>query len=46
LVGIPGCIYLFTTLPNLTIGLFFIWNLVGLGVYALFSRRSSVLAKA
>jgi len=45
IVGIPGCIYLFTTLPNLTIGLFFVWNLVGLGVYALFSRRSSLLAK-
>jgi len=45
IVGIPGCIYLFTTLPNLTIGLFFIWNLLGLVIYALFSRRSSLLAK-
>ena len=46
IVGIPGCLYLFTTLPNLTIGLFFAWNAVGLVVYALFSRRSAVLAKA
>ncbi len=43
-VGIPGCLYLFTTLPNLTIGLFFAWNAVGLVVYAVFSRRSAVLA--
>jgi len=46
LIGIPGCLYLFTTLPNLTIGLFLVWNVLGLLVYALFSRRSSVLAKA
>lgn len=44
-VGIPGCLYLFTTLPNLTIKLFFVWNAVGLVLYALFSRRSSLLAK-
>ena len=45
LIGIPGCLYLFTTLPNLTIGLFFVWNAVGLVIYALFSRRSAVLAQ-
>jgi APA family basic amino acid/polyamine antiporter len=46
LIGIPGCLYLFTTLPNLTIGLFFAWNALGLVIYALFSRRSAVLANA
>ena len=46
LVGIPGCLWLFTTLPKLTIELFFAWNAVGLVIYALFSRRSSLLAKA
>ncbi len=46
LVGIPGCIYLFTTLPNLTILLFFAWNALGLAIYALFSRHSSLLAGA
>jgi APA family basic amino acid/polyamine antiporter len=46
IIGIPGCLYLFTTLPDLTIKLFFAWNALGLVIYALFSRRSSVLAKA
>lgn len=46
LVGIPGCIWLFTTLSNLTIELFFAWNALGLVIYFLFSRRSSQLAKA
>jgi APA family basic amino acid/polyamine antiporter len=45
LIGIPGCIWLFTTLSNLTIVLFFAWNALGLVIYALFSRRSSLLAK-
>ncbi len=46
LVGIPGCLYLFSTLPNLTIMLFFIWNGVGLLIYFLFARRSSVVGAA
>lgn len=44
-IGIPGCLYLFSTLPDKTIILFFAWNALGLAIYALFSRRSSGLAK-
>jgi APA family basic amino acid/polyamine antiporter len=39
-------LWLFSTLPNSTIILFFVWNAIGIVVYLLFSRRSSVLAKA
>ncbi len=46
LIGVPGCLYLFSTLPNLTIGLFFVWNGLGLVLYLLFARRSSVIGKA
>ena len=46
LVGVPGCLYLFSTLPNLTIILFFCWNGLGLLLYALFARRSSVVGQA
>jgi APA family basic amino acid/polyamine antiporter len=45
-LGVLGCLYLFTSLPSLTIGLFFIWNAVGLLAYFAFARRSSLLAKA
>lgn len=46
LIGIPGCLWLFTTLPERTIELFFAWNALGLLVYVLFSRRSSLLARS
>jgi APA family basic amino acid/polyamine antiporter len=45
-LGVAGCLWLFSTLPNSTIILFFVWNAIGIVVYLLFSRRSSVLAKA
>jgi len=45
-LAIVGCIYLFTTLQDRTIIWFFAWNALGLVVYILFSRRSSLLAKA
>jgi len=46
LLGVGGCLWLFSTLPNSTILLFFVWNAIGIAVYLLFSRRSSLLAKA
>ena len=45
-LGVVGCLYLFTSLPSLTITLFFAWNGLGLAVYFLFARRNSELAKA
>jgi len=45
-LGVLGCLYLFTSLPSLTIGLFFVWNGLGLLAYFAFARRSSLLAKA
>ncbi|CAN5304683.1 amino acid permease [soil metagenome] len=43
-LGIVGCLYLFTSLPVITIELFFVWNAIGLVVYALYARRRSLLA--
>ncbi len=43
-LGILGCLYLFSSLPGITIGLFFVWNAIGLGVYVLYARRRSLLA--
>ena len=43
-LGILGCLYLFTSLPAVTIVLFFVWNAIGLGVYFLYARRRSLLA--
>ena len=43
-LGVLGCLYLFTSLPRLTIGLFFAWNAVGLVVYVAYARRRSLLA--
>jgi APA family basic amino acid/polyamine antiporter len=40
-----GCLYLFTTLPQVTIGLFFAWNGAGVVAYLLYGRRASVLAR-
>lgn len=42
-VGIAGCLYLFTSLPGLTKGLFFAWNLFGLLFYLAYSRKRSRL---
>jgi APA family basic amino acid/polyamine antiporter len=38
--AIFGCLYLFVSLPNQTQILFGIWNLIGLGLYFAYSRRS------
>ena len=43
-LGVLGCLYLFTSLPKLTIALFFAWNAVGLVVYFAYARRRSLLA--
>ena len=45
-LGVIGCLYLFTSLPSITIMLFFAWNALGSVLYLLFARRSSLLAKA
>ena len=39
--AIVGCLYLFTSLPVVTMVWFFGWNAVGLVVYALFARRGA-----
>ena len=44
--AILGCLYLFWNLPGLTQHLFFIWNGVGIIVYALYGVRNSRLARA
>lgn len=44
--AIVGCVYLFVSLPLMTIGTFFIWNAVGLIVYFLYARHQSALARA
>lgn len=44
-LAILGCLYLFISLPAVTQIRFFIWMAVGLVVYFVFSRGSSVLAK-
>jgi APA family basic amino acid/polyamine antiporter len=44
--GVIGCLYLFTSLPSLTIAGFFIWNGVGLVLYLLFARHASELGRA
>ncbi|RYG89011.1 MAG: amino acid permease [Alphaproteobacteria bacterium] len=38
--AIFGCVYLFVSLPHQTQLLFGIWNLIGLGLYFLYSRRN------
>ncbi len=45
-VCVGGCLYLFACLPSATILRFVIWNLLGLGLYLAFARRSSRLAQA
>ena len=44
LFGVLGCLYLFTSLPKLTITLFFAWNAIGFAIYLLWARRRSRLA--
>ena len=43
-LGVLGCLYLFTSLPKVTIALFFVWNAIGLGVYFAYARRRSLQA--
>jgi len=46
-LAILGCLYLFISLPGLTIARFFIWNAIGLAIYMLYGRiRSRVPAVA
>jgi APA family basic amino acid/polyamine antiporter len=45
-VAILGCLYLFISLPVRTQLWFLLWNAVGLVVYFLYARRSSLLARA
>lgn len=44
-VAIGGCIYLFFSLPNRTQLWFLTWNVIGLLVYLLYSRRNAVLGR-
>jgi basic amino acid/polyamine antiporter, APA family len=44
--AIAGCLYLFWNLPGLTQHLFFIWNGIGIAVYALYGVRKNRLAQA
>jgi APA family basic amino acid/polyamine antiporter len=43
-LAIAGCIYLFFSLARLTQVAFLVWNVVGIVVYLLYSRRTSRLA--
>ena len=40
-IAIAGCVYLFASLPQQTQIWFFIWNIVGIGIYALYAGRRS-----
>jgi APA family basic amino acid/polyamine antiporter len=42
-LAIVGCLYLFWSLPLRTVGYFLIWNTLGVLVYLLYARKSSVL---
>lgn len=44
-LAIGGCLYLFWSLPRTTQLWFLAWNAIGVVVYLLYSRRSSLLAK-
>ncbi len=44
-IAILGCIYLFFSLPTRTQLWFALWNVFGLVVYVLYSRRNAVLGK-
>jgi APA family basic amino acid/polyamine antiporter len=43
-LAIVGCIYLFLSLPLVTLQYCLIWTVVGLIVYFLYARRASALA--
>jgi APA family basic amino acid/polyamine antiporter len=43
-LAIVGCIYLLFSLPSKTLYRFFLWNLLGIAIYFLYSRTRSVLA--
>lgn len=40
-ISIAGCLYLLVSLPQKTLMWFIIWNIVGIAVYFLYSRRSA-----
>jgi APA family basic amino acid/polyamine antiporter len=40
-----GCIYLFISLPHTTQLYFLLWNVAGLVLYFLYSRRHALIAK-
>ena len=42
-IAIAGCVYLFFSLPASTQINFVIWNVIGVAVYLLYSRRNSLL---
>jgi basic amino acid/polyamine antiporter, APA family len=44
--AIAGCLYLFVNLPSFTQILFFVWNAVGIAVYAAYGVRKSRLRPA
>lgn len=44
-VALIGCIYLLISLPSMTIIRFCIWNVGGIAVYFLYSRRHSLLRR-
>jgi APA family basic amino acid/polyamine antiporter len=44
-VAILGCLYLFWSLPHSTQKWFLVWNVIGIVVYVLYSRRASLLGK-
>ena len=42
-IAVAGCLYLFFSLPASTQINFVIWNVIGVAVYLLYSRRNSLL---
>lgn len=46
LTTVAGCVYLFASLPLRTQLWFAVWNVVGVGVYVFYARRSSALARS
>jgi APA family basic amino acid/polyamine antiporter len=44
-LGILGCGYLFVSLPFATIWRFFVWIAIGLAVYFVYARKTSLLAR-
>ena len=44
-LAIIGCIYLFSSLPGITVRWFLIWNALGLVAYFLYARQHSVLRR-